>query len=110
MWSEKLKMKLSLRKIIAIIRSAFSISPKKSKPLHSYVQAVCVNKIFDGLLGGLSQCIIQNVKYGVISPKFIWASCALLYSLAETPPPPPPRIWAHIRGRYWPAKIDDISL
>jgi hypothetical protein len=24
--------------------------------------------------------------------------------------PPPPRIWAHIRGRYWSAKIDDISL
>ncbi len=31
-------------------------------------------------------------------------------SLAETPPPPPPRIWAHIRGRYWSAEIDDISL
>jgi hypothetical protein len=24
--------------------------------------------------------------------------------------PPPPRIWAHIRGSYWSAKIDDISL
>ncbi len=24
--------------------------------------------------------------------------------------PPSPRIWAHIRGRYWSAKIDDISL
>jgi hypothetical protein len=24
--------------------------------------------------------------------------------------PPSPRIWAHIRGRYWPAKIDDISM
>ncbi len=24
--------------------------------------------------------------------------------------PPSPRIWAHIRGRYWPAKIDDISV
>jgi hypothetical protein len=27
-----------------------------------------------------------------------------------TPPPTPPGIWAHIRGRYWSAKIDDISL
>ncbi len=27
----------------------------------------------------------------------------------EIPPPPSPRIWAHIRGRYWSAKIDDIS-
>ncbi len=24
--------------------------------------------------------------------------------------PPPPRFWAHIRGRYWSANIDDISL
>ncbi len=34
-----------------------------------------------------------QVKYGVRSPKFIWASCAAqLYSLAETPqlPPHPP--------------------
>ena len=23
---------------------------------------------------------------------------------------PPPSIWANIRGRYWSAKIDDISL
>jgi hypothetical protein len=37
--------------------------------------------------------------------------CAQLYSLAETPQlPPSPRIWAHKRGRYWSAKIDDISL
>ncbi len=31
-----------------------------------------------------------------------------IYSLAETPDPPPPpacRIWAHILGRYWSAKI-----
>ncbi len=26
------------------------------------------------------------------------------------PASPPPRIWAYIRGRYWSAKIDDISL
>jgi hypothetical protein len=25
-------------------------------------------------------------------------------------PPPTPRIWAHIEGSYWLAKIDDISL
>ncbi len=52
------------------------------------------------------------VKKGVRFPKFIWAPCAQLYSLAETPQPPPPspRIWAHIRWRYRSAKIDDISL
>ncbi len=34
-----------------------------------------------------------------------------LYSLAETRnTPPPPCIWAHVRGRYWSAKIDYISL
>ncbi len=34
--------------------------------------------------------LIPWVKYGVRSPKFIWASCAQLYSLAETPQPPTP--------------------
>ncbi len=28
----------------------------------------------------------------------------------HSPPPHPPRIWAHIRGRYWSPKTDDISL
>ncbi len=50
-----------------------------------------------------SQPILQlpTAKYGVRSPKFIWASCAQQCSLAEIPqlpPPPPLRIWAHIRG------------
>ncbi len=43
--------------------------------------------------------------------KFICAPCVQLYSLAETPQlHPSPRIWALIRGRYWSARIDDISL
>jgi hypothetical protein len=43
--------------------------------------------------------------------KFIWALCAQLYSLAETPQLLLyPSIGALIRGRYWSAKIDDISL
>ncbi len=29
---------------------------------------------------------------------------------AQPPTFPPTRNWAHIRGRYWSAKIDDISL
>ncbi len=33
-----------------------------------------------------------------------------LWLRPRTPPPPIPRILAHIRGRDWPAKIDDISL
>jgi hypothetical protein len=37
-------------------------------------------------------------------------TCRHHYSLAETQQPPSPRIWAHIRGRYWSAKIDLQSL
>jgi hypothetical protein len=37
--------------------------------------------------------------------------CIQLYSLAETPQlSPTPRIWTHIRGHFWSAKGDDISL
>jgi hypothetical protein len=43
-------------------------------------------------------------KYGVRSPKFFWATCGTF------PPPLPPAFWAHIQGRYWSAKRDDISL
>ncbi len=33
---------------------------------------------------------IWQVKYGVRSPKFIWAPCAQLYSFAETQQTPQP--------------------
>ncbi len=37
--------------------------------------------------------------------------CAQLYSFAETPQfPPSPAFGRVLRGRYWSAKIDDISL
>jgi hypothetical protein len=65
----------------------------------------------------MSVYIAALIKYGDRSPKFIWApvNTEQLYSLAEAPQPPTlsPRIWPHIRGRYWAAKIgdsDDISL
>jgi hypothetical protein len=39
----------------------------------------------------------SEVKFGVRSPKFVWAPCAQLHSLAKNPQPPIlPRIWAHI--------------
>ncbi len=50
------------------------------------------------------------VKYGVRSPKFIWAPVYSCTHGLDSAIPPSPRIWAHIRGRYWSAKIDDISL
>jgi hypothetical protein len=53
------------------------------------------------------------VEYGGRYPKFIWASCAQLYSLAEAETLQPlqsPRIGTRMRVRYWSAKIDAISL
>ncbi len=47
-------------------------------------------------------------NYGVRSPKFRDPA----YSCTHWPPqlPSSPSNWAYIRGRYWSAKIDDISL
>jgi hypothetical protein len=39
---------------------------------------------------------------------FIWAPCAQLYTLAETPSPP--HMGSYTRELFWSAKIDDISL
>ncbi len=33
-----------------------------------------------------------------------------VHSCTPQPPSPNPRIWVHIRGRYWSAEIDDITL
>jgi hypothetical protein len=35
---------------------------------------------------------------------------SVLMPRPRNPRRPPSPAWAHIRGRYWPAKIDDISL
>ncbi len=45
-------------------------------------------------------------------PKFIWALCLRTAVLIgwDHRKPAPSRIWAHIRGRYWSAKIDDFCL
>ncbi len=49
-------------------------------------------------------------KYGV-RPQFIWAPVySWTHWLRPRNSPPSPPIWAHIRGRYWSANIDDISL
>jgi hypothetical protein len=64
------------------------------------------------LLSWGSQAILYTQNFGLMPySKVYLGSCVQLYSLAETPQlPPHPRVWAHIRGRYWSAKIDDISL
>ncbi len=69
----------------------------------NYQNRVLSNELRDIGRGGGAECdeVTVNLfmcdrgvalKYGVSSPKFIWASCdcALLYSLAATPKPPSP--------------------
>ncbi len=56
----------------------------------------------------------SQVKCGVRSPKFIWAPCKQLYSLAEISQPPegtdPPAFGLKHEGAMVIAKIDDVSL
>jgi hypothetical protein len=47
--------------------------------------------------------------------KFIWAPChvmckAVLIGSVPATPPPSPAFGLVLRGRYWSAKIDDISF
>ncbi len=53
-----------------------------------------------------------QVKYGVRSPKFIGLHMYSCTHWLRPRIPPSPRLWTHlrVRGRYWSAKIDDISL
>jgi hypothetical protein len=49
--------------------------------------------------------------HGVRPSKFIWTPVySSTHWLLDPATPPSRRIWAHIRGRYWSAKIDEISL
>jgi hypothetical protein len=45
-----------------------------------------------------------------LDPKFFWGSMCTAVLIGPAIPPISPRIWAHIQGRYWSAKIDEISL
>ncbi len=103
-------------------------SPKPLPGCHRYPkQMPCTRMIFllDGFQGGRLGC--GRSKFIKVWGKVLFhrlnmeldLQCLFglhvytvqMCSLAETPHPPPlPRIWAHIRGRYWSAKIDDISL
>jgi hypothetical protein len=46
------------------------------------------------------------------TPKSFMCTAVLIswVPAGRNPPSPSTRIWAHMRGRYWSAKIDDISL
>jgi hypothetical protein len=56
---------------------------------------------------------VLNIGYfwSEISKVYLGSMCTavLIGWDPATPPPPTPGIWAHIRGRYWSAKTDDIS-
>ncbi len=50
-------------------------------------------------------CLHVWIKYGVRSPNFIWGPVySSTHWLRSRNYPHTPRIWAHIRGRYWSAK------
>jgi hypothetical protein len=53
-----------------------------------------------------------NMELDLQSTVYLGSMCtAVLIGIdPATPPPPSSRIWAHIRGLYLTAKIDDISL
>ncbi len=57
---------------------------------------------------------LQDAFYGVhhrfntVSKVYLGSMFTIV--LIGWDPAPPPHIWAHTRGRYWSAKIDDISL
>jgi hypothetical protein len=52
-----------------------------------------------------------DLKWSQISKVYLGSCVQQLYSLAVTPQLPQSLCtWAHIRGRYWSAKIDEISL
>jgi hypothetical protein len=52
--------------------------------------SLCVDSV-------IKRVTLSKVKYGVRSPKFIWAPCAQLYTLAETsqPQPLPPHLGSY---------------
>ncbi len=51
-----------------------------------------------------------NMELALLSLFGLLCTAVLIGWDTTTPSPPSPRIWAHIRERYWSAKIDDISL
>ncbi len=77
----------------------FFSSRQKSSAAFAISRDVCLMKSTQSTKH-VPICQEPKIKYGVRSPKIIWAPCTQLYSLAETPQPLPstPRIWAHTRA------------
>jgi hypothetical protein len=73
--------------------------------------------VYESKCGGMeevagSQPVITAVHHVTWSPNKLWRANSLLkyFTYTETLQPPSPRIWEHIRGRYWSVKIDDMPV
>jgi hypothetical protein len=89
---------------------SFSQNTKKSENVYLYTQISCM---LGASFLAYVQAIYCRLNMELDLQSLLWLLCtAVLYSLAETSQllPPSPRIWAHLRGRYLSAKMDDISL
>jgi hypothetical protein len=91
------------------VKYGFSTA-QKCKPCTKYTCKVREHLHFNRILTEVNTC--QHRLNGVRSPKFIWAPCPQLshWLRSRNQTRPTPRIWALIRGRYWSAKIADITL
>ncbi len=89
-----------------------AISPRRSLRNESLLFGRCVQKIGAKTCDFPPKEIMHRLNMELDRQSLFGLhvhSCILIGWDPATPPPPPP-IWSHIRGRYWSAKIDDISL
>jgi hypothetical protein len=70
----------------------------------------CTRGTTERIQGGIHRLTMELDLQSFYMGSMCTAVPVLNVQKAETPKPPHPRIWAHIRGRYWSAKIDNISL
>ncbi len=98
-WHSLVKEHLSNYKVICVVNCDHTV---ESTEVHDET-TVSITK---GRMKDL--CHRSNMELDLQS--FFGLLCTtVLIGRDPATPPPPLRIWAHIRVRYWSAKIDDIS-
>ncbi len=83
-----------------------------------YMGSCAVPEIIDPVFAETSPkrsfSMTEYERFGLVFKKmrvYKFGHCTHWLRLPQPPPlSPSPRIWAHIRGRYWSAKIDDNSF